>query len=84
MVHGKEVEIEYEKKIIDKINSFFGYNCVSHIILKIAQDRIVSNSRVFRKIKNFSQIEEKMDKVSNNKLKNSLSNFLKAFNEKKT
>ena len=85
VVHGKEVEIEYEKKeIIDKINSFFGYNCISHIILKIVQDRIVSNNRVFPKIKNPSQIEEKMDKVSNNKLKNSLSNFLKAFNEKKT
>ena len=30
VVHGKEMEIEYKKKeIIDKINSFFGYNCIS-------------------------------------------------------
>ena len=29
VIHGKEMEIEYNKKeIIDKINSFFGYNCI--------------------------------------------------------
>ena len=32
VLHGKELEIEYAKKdIIDKINSFFGYNCISQI-----------------------------------------------------
>ena len=41
VIHGKEMEIEYEKKeIIDKINSFFGYNCISHISLKIVQEKI--------------------------------------------
>ena len=29
-----------KKEIIDKINSFFGYNCISHITLKIAQNTI--------------------------------------------
>ena len=41
VVHGKELEIEYQKKeIIDKINSFFGYNCISFVTLKIVQDTI--------------------------------------------
>ena len=32
VIHGKEVEIEYEKnEIIDKINSFFGYNCIKEM-----------------------------------------------------
>ena len=32
VIHGKEMEVEYEKKeIIDKINSFFGYNCISQM-----------------------------------------------------
>ena len=32
VIHGKEMEIEYKKKeIIDKINSFFGYNCIDLI-----------------------------------------------------
>jgi hypothetical protein len=83
VTHGKEMEIEYEKnEIIDKINSFFGYNCISHVTLKIVQDKIKFNKKVFPKIKNFSKIEEKMNKVNNKELKNSLNNFLKAFNER--
>ena len=43
VIHGKEMEIEYEKKeIIDKINSFFGYNCISQVTLKIVQNKIKS------------------------------------------
>ena len=83
VIHGKEMEIEYEKKeIIDKINSFFGYNCIGHVTLKIVQNSIKSSSKIFPKIKNLSKIEEKMDKINNNELKSSLSNFLKAFNER--
>ena len=34
VIHGKEMEIEYEKRvIIDKINSFFGYKFISQIKL---------------------------------------------------
>jgi hypothetical protein len=83
VIHGKELEVEYKKKeIIDKINSFFGYNCINKVTLKILQNRIKSNSKVFPKIKNFSKIEEKMNKVNNVELKSSLNNFLKAFNER--
>ena len=83
VIHGKEMEIEYEKKeIIDKINSFFGYNCISHVTLKIVQDTIKSSTKVFPKIKNLSMVEKKMNKVENKELKNSLNNFLKAFNER--
>ena len=83
VIHGKELEVEYEKKeIIDKINSFFGYNCISHVTLKIVQDKIIYSKKKFPKIKNLSKIEEKMRKVNDNSLKSSLNNFLKAFNER--
>ena len=83
VIHGKEMEVEYEKQeIIDKINSFFGYNCISQVTLKIVQDKIKTNEKVFPKIKNFSKIEEKMNKVNDDGLKSSLNNFLKAFNER--
>ena len=83
VIHGKELEIEYEKKeIIDKINSFFGYNCISQVKLKIIQNTIKSRHNVFPKIKNFTKIKEKMNKIDNNELKVSLNNFLKAFNER--
>ena len=83
VIHGKEMEVEYEKKeIIDKINGFFGYNCTGQVTLKIVQDKIKTNEKVFPKIKNFSKIEEKMNRVSDDGLKSSLKNFLKAFNER--
>ena len=83
VIHGKEMEIEYEKKeIIDKINSFFGYNCISKVTLKIVENKINLNKNFFPKIKNLSKIEEKMKKVKDNELKSSLNNFLKAFDER--
>ena len=81
--HGKEMEVEYKKKtIIDKINSFFGYNCIDQISLKIVQDKIVLNKKKFSTIKNFDKIKKKMSEVKDKDLKNSLNNFLKAFNER--
>ena len=83
VLHGKELEIEYAKhEIAEKINSFFGYNCIGHVTLKIVQNSIKSSSKIFPKIKNLSKIEEKMDKINDNELKSSLNNFLKAFNER--
>ena len=63
VIHGKEMEIEYEKKeIIDKINSFFGYNCISHVTLKIVQDTIKSKKKFFQKLKTFLKLRKKMKK----------------------
>ena len=82
VVHGKEVEIEYEKKsITDKINSFFGYNCISNIKLKIIQEKI-EEKKIFPKIKDIDKITKKIRKVDNSQLKNSLNKFLKAYNER--
>tara|TARA_A100001015_G_scaffold309811_1_gene409944 strand:- start:1810 stop:2295 length:486 start_codon:yes stop_codon:yes gene_type:complete len=83
VIHGKELEVEYKKKeIMDKINSFFGYNCINHITLKIVQNKIKDKKKKFPKIKNFSKIEEKIKKIDNSELKSSLNNFLKVFNER--
>ena len=83
VLHGKELEIEYEKKeIMDKINSFFGYNCISQVILKIVHEKINHKPNRFPEIKNISKIDQKMDKINNVQLKSSLNNFLKAFNER--
>ena len=82
VIHGKELEVEYEKnEIMDKINSFFGYKCISNVVLKIEQDT-VKQKKNFPKIKDFSKIEDKMSKVNDDTLKSSLNNFLKAFNER--
>jgi len=83
VIHGKELDVEYKKnEIIDKINSFFGYNCIKQITLKVISNKIIRDKKVSSKIKDFKQIDEKIKKVKNNQLKNSLSNFLKAYNER--
>ena len=83
VIHGKELEVEYNKKsIIDKINSFFGYNCISKIKLFIVRER--QNTK--KKLKMLNQVnkkfEDKLNKIRNNDLKNSLNRFIKAYNEK--
>ena len=83
VLHGKEIEVEYEKnEIKDKINSFFGYNCISNVNLKIVQPEINNKINNFQKIKNLDEVEAKMKEVNDDKLKVSLRNFLKAYNEK--
>ena len=83
VIHGKELEVEYAKnEIIDKINSFFGYNCISSVYLKIIEYKTDKQRKNLPKIKNLNRIEEKIKKVTNEKLKESLNNFLKAFNKK--
>tara|TARA_B100000886_G_C20363212_1_gene466143 strand:+ start:104 stop:589 length:486 start_codon:yes stop_codon:yes gene_type:complete len=83
VIHGKELEVEYKKnQIIDKINIFFGYNCIKKITLKVISNKIVKHKKVLPKIKDLKQIDEKIKRVDNNQLKNSLNNFLKAYNER--
>ncbi len=83
VIHGKELEVEYEKNdIIDKINSFFGYNCINSVTLKIVEEKVLEKIDTFPKIKNINKIENKIKKVENDQLKSSLNNFLKAYNER--
>ena len=83
VIHGKEVEVEYEKnEIMDKINSFFGYNCISKISLKIVKNKIKEKKKFFPKINDLNKIENNIKKLDNGKLRSSLNNFLKAYNER--
>ena len=76
VIHGKEIEIEYQKnEIIDKINSFFGYSCISNVTLKIIQSKIIKKNYLLPKIKNFKELENKVKKVENVQLKESLNKF---------
>jgi hypothetical protein len=83
VLHGKELEIEYEKnEIMEKLNSFFGYNCISQVTLKIVQEKIQFKKNKFPKINNIMKINENIDRVKDTQLKGSLNIFLKAFNER--
>ena len=83
VIHGKEIEIEYAKnEIMEKINSFFGYNCISKITLKIVKHKIDEPIKVLPKIKDKNSIDSKIRNLKNEQLKKSLKNFFKAYKDK--
>ena len=83
VMHGKELEVEYNKKnILDKINSFFGYDCVSEVKLKIIRQKTKPKKLISITNKTNLWIKEKLSNVKNSELKNSLDKLIKAYNEK--
>ena len=76
---GDEIQIEYAKKeIMDKINSYFGYNLINKIKLQVLGSE--SYKKKDRKItEKFSKdFQKKINEIKNESIKNSLSQLLKA------
>ena len=83
VMHGKEIDIEYGKKIIiDKINTYFGYSFIKEIHIKIINTKFTDSSRnQTTKINNKSFIRN-LKKVENINLKNRLEKLIRAYNDK--
>ena len=82
---GHEVDLEYsKKKIIDKMNSFFGKVIVEKIKFKIFEDQqnITSNKKLLEKNVTKNRYKDKINDVKNEKIKKSLLELTKAFREK--
>ena len=78
------MDIEYNKKnIIDKINSFFGYNYIKQIKLKIIQEERKYEKMNTSSKNMFKKLEKKLSSVQNSNLKNSLNKLVKAYDQKK-
>jgi hypothetical protein len=80
---GHEIDVEYSKKsIIDKMNSFFGYN----IVEKVKLITFEGEQEKFKKIKSRDVTKsEHIDKIStikNDKIKNSLIELSKLYKKK--
>ncbi len=83
VIHGKEIEVEYERKnIIDKINFFLGYNFINQIKLNVIREKNLFNKDKKIVNKNVEIFEKKIKNFKNNNLKDSLSKFLKAYHDK--
>ena len=73
---GDEITVEYSRgKIINKINSYFGYQLINQIKLQTfnSEKKIVKKNILKKFTKNF---EEKINKIENKKIKNSLFQLL--------
>ena len=82
VIHGNEVAVEYSKQeIMDKINSFFGFNCIKEVKLKVVQEKkSLKNNLPLNEIKlNYSN---KLENIKNEGLKKTLNKFIEAYNAK--
>ena len=82
VIHGNELIVEYSKQeIMDKINSFFGFNCIKEVKLKIVQEK-----KLFKKNLPLNETKlnytNKLENIKNEELKNTLKKLIKAYNAK--
>ena len=76
---GYEVEIEYSKKlIINKINSYFGYNIISKIRLETFENKKTNKKKFLVSNKSKNKYLESIKKIKNEKIKKSLINLTKS------
>ena len=76
---GNEINIEYSKKeIIDKINSYFGYKLINEIKLQTfnSESKKTKNKNNLEKFS--KNLQEKIEQIKSESIKNSLSQLLKA------
>ena len=84
VIHGKEIDVEYDKKnIIDKINSYFGYSFINNIQIKIISTKFTSLTKTkgIKKYKN--SFDNNLKKINDNNLKSKLERLINAYNDKK-
>jgi len=81
---GDEIQVEYAKKeIMDKINSYFGYKLIDEIKLQTFGSEI-KKKREKKITEKFSKnFQDKIDKIKNESIKNSLSELLKTIKNDK-
>jgi len=76
---GDEINIEYSKrKIIDKINGYFGYKLINEIKLQTFNSEIekAKNKNNLEKVS--KNLQEKIKQIKSESIKNSLSQLLQA------
>ena len=82
VIHGKEIDIEYNRKnIIDKINSYFGYIFINKIQIKIINTKLNNQIKTENKSKN--NFYSNLEKIQDINLRNKLKKLIVAYNEKK-
>ena len=82
---GHEVDMEYSKKdILDKMNSFFGYSVVEKLKFISFDDeqRIFSKIDLHQENVTINKYQNKINDVKNDKIKKSLIELTKVFEEK--
>ena len=84
VMHGKEIEVEYNRRnIIEKINSFFGYSFVKNIQIKIMDTKYTKSKKDYIAKPKTKIFDDNLKNIEDKNLKNKLENLINAFHEKK-
>ena len=76
---GDEINVEYSKReIIDKINSYFGYKLINEIRLQTFNSESEKTKNKNNLEKFSKNLQEKIEQIKSESIKNSLSQLLKA------
>ena len=79
---GYEINLEYSNKIIiNKINTFFGYDVLEKIKLIKFEDEIQENKKKEKDLKK-NRFIKKISTIKNEKIKNSLHELTKLFKQR--
>jgi len=77
---GDEINVEYSKnEIINKINSYFGYQLISDIRLQTfnLKEQFIKNKNIRKIFLKEEELKSKINKIKNNNIKSSLLELLK-------
>ena len=84
VTHGDQLLVEYSKKdIIDKINSFFGYQFVKEIRLVLIRERIEIKKKHDLDKNQISKYHKKIENIQNSQLKKKLEDLIGVFGKKR-
>ena len=80
---GNEVDLEYSKKfILNKLNSYLGYNAVEKLKFVYFEDEeVILKEKIIKNATN-NKYKEKISKIKNDKVKKSLIELSKYFKKK--
>ena len=82
--HGDQLLVEYNKKdIIDKINTFFGYQFVKEIRLVLIREKIEMTRRQDLDKNQISKYHKKIENIENSQLKEKLESLIGVSERKK-
>ena len=82
--HGDQLNVEYQKKnIVDKINSYFGYNFIKEIRLVLIKRNVVQEKKSKNMKEDSAKLKNTIEKVESFILKKNLSSLIDTFKNKK-
>ena len=83
--HGNQLDVEYSKKdIIDKINSFFGYQFIKQIKTVLIDEKIIIKNKQNLIANKNEKINNMIDEIKDFKLKRKLTDLANQFGKKKS